>query len=129
MPPKEEKKPVSLMYLAVLLVLWYALNVQYNLYNKKILNVWPYPYTVSLIQVKNKIHRCRSLHHQSDRFMPLLTQLGSGLFYILPVWLLRIGGRSFPTNFSVSKMGLLGSFHGCGHFATVISLGMPKPLL
>ncbi len=48
----EEKKAVSLPYLAVLLVLWYALNVQYNLYNKKILNAFPYPYTVSLIQVK-----------------------------------------------------------------------------
>jgi hypothetical protein len=58
----EEKKPVSLPYLAVLLVLWYALNVQYNLYNKKILNAFPYPYTVSLTQVNNVLHfRCSRL--------------------------------------------------------------------
>ena len=27
----------------------YALNVQYNLYNKKILNIFPYPYTTALV--------------------------------------------------------------------------------
>lgn len=32
-------------------VAWYALNVQYNLYNKKILNVFPYPASCSLVQV------------------------------------------------------------------------------
>jgi hypothetical protein len=30
----------------------YALNVQYNLYNKKILNVFDFPYTTALIQVR-----------------------------------------------------------------------------
>jgi hypothetical protein len=29
----------------------YALNVQYNLYNKKILNVFAFPYTTALVQV------------------------------------------------------------------------------
>lgn len=42
---------------------------------------------------------------------------------MLPVWTLGLGGRTFPTQFSVPKMGLLAGFHGSGHFATVISLG------
>uniref|UniRef100_A0A6U2FK39 Sugar phosphate transporter domain-containing protein n=1 Tax=Hemiselmis andersenii TaxID=464988 RepID=A0A6U2FK39_HEMAN len=98
MPPKTEKK-VNVGLLAVYMIAWYTLNVQYNLYNKKILNAFPYPYMVSL------------------------SQLASGIIYILPVWALGLGGRSFPSGFSVPKMGLLGFFHGSGHFATVISLG------
>lgn len=100
MPPKTaEKSAVSMPLLIFYLVMWYALNVQYNLYNKKILNAFPYPYTVSL------------------------SQLGAGLLYIIPVWLLGIGGRSFPTSFSVGGITTLAGFHGSGHFATVISLG------
>mmetsp|Transcript_27702 Transcript_27702/g.54124 ORF Transcript_27702/g.54124 Transcript_27702/m.54124 type:complete len:340 (+) Transcript_27702:56-1075(+) len=99
MPPKAEPKKVNIALLAVYMALWYTLNVQYNLYNKKILNAFPYPYMVSL------------------------SQLASGLVYILPIWILGLGGRTFPSSFSAPSMGLLGAFHGSGHFATVISLG------
>jgi solute carrier family 35 protein E1 len=90
---------VSVPLLAFYLIMWYALNVQYNLYNKKILNIFPYPYTTALIQ------------------------LASGVFYILPVWVLGLGGRSFPKNFKPGQIATLAAFHGGGHFATVMSLG------
>jgi solute carrier family 35 protein E1 len=99
-PKKEEaKKGVSMPLLSFYLVMWYALNVQYNLYNKKILNAFPYPYFVSL------------------------SQLASGILYVVPVWVLGLMGRRFPREFSVPSMSLLAAFHGGGHFATVISLG------
>lgn len=170
MPPKEDKKKeLNLPFLIFLLVAWYTLNVQYNLYNKKILNAFPYPYTVSLSQVRtehpldpkcNTLPEARPMHVSKKynyRTKPLSSieaealtatnwtfspvgkrwnlqdsdveldctawQLASGIFYVLPVWTLGLGGRTFPTQFSVPKMGLLASFHGSGHFATVISLG------
>ena len=86
---------VNVGVLAVLLVLWYALNVQYNLYNKKILNVFAFPYTTALIQ------------------------LGAGLLYIIPKYLLF----SKMPSFSAMKIALLSGFHGGGHYATVMSLG------
>ncbi|KAJ1485347.1 hypothetical protein T484DRAFT_1793692 [Baffinella frigidus] len=90
---------VSLPLLSFYLVAWYALNVQYNLYNKKILNIFPYPYTTALIQ------------------------LASGLLYVIPVWTLGIAGRKFPTGWKVGQMATLAAFHGGGHFATVMCLG------
>jgi len=90
---------VSIPLLAFYLIAWYGLNIQYNLYNKKILNIFPFPYTCGL------------------------AQLASGLLYIAPTWLLGIGGRKVPTGFSVPSISLLAIFHGSGHYATVISLG------
>jgi len=91
----EEKKGTNVGLLAVYLIFWYGLNVQYNLYNKKILNVFPFPYTTSLVQ------------------------LGSGLLYIIPKYLLF----SKMGSFNAGKIALLSGFHGGGHYATVMSLG------
>jgi solute carrier family 35 protein E1 len=55
----------SSIMLAVYLLLWYAFNVIYNIYNKTVLNVFPFPWTVATLQ------------------------LGIGLLYVFPVWLLR----------------------------------------
>jgi len=89
------EKKTNVVLLAFYLVFWYALNVQYNLYNKKILNVFDFPYTTALIQ------------------------LGSGLLYIVPKYLLFAKMPSF----SATKIALLSGFHGGGHYATVMSLG------
>eukprot|EP00292_Cryptomonas_paramecium_P011053 CAMPEP_0113682132 /NCGR_PEP_ID=MMETSP0038_2-20120614/12451_1 /TAXON_ID=2898 /ORGANISM="Cryptomonas paramecium" /LENGTH=329 /DNA_ID=CAMNT_0000601083 /DNA_START=75 /DNA_END=1064 /DNA_ORIENTATION=+ /assembly_acc=CAM_ASM_000170 len=85
--------------LAFIITLWYVLNVQYNLYNKKILDKFPFPYTTSLIQ------------------------LGCGMLYILPIWILQLGGRKFPKDINYGGVATLSFFHGGGHYATVLSLG------
>jgi len=90
-----EKAKVNVALLSVYLVVWYALNVQYNLYNKKILNVFAFPYTTALVQ------------------------LGSGLIYIIPKYLFV----SKMPSFNAGKIALLSGFHGGGHYATVMSLG------
>ncbi|EKX42361.1 hypothetical protein GUITHDRAFT_111637 [Guillardia theta CCMP2712] len=87
---------VSIPLLLFYLTAWYVLNVQYNLYNKKILNAYDFPYTTALIQ------------------------LGSGLLYIIPKY--ALGFAKWPS-FSSSNISLLSFFHGGGHYATVMSLG------
>jgi len=91
----EPKKGTNFIVLPVVLVLWYGLNIQYNLYNKKILNVFDFPYTCALVQ------------------------LGSGLIYIIPKYLLF---AKIPS-FNAVKIAMVSGFHGGGHYATVMSLG------
>ena len=51
--------------------------------------------------------------------VPVRCQLGSGLLYIVPKYLLFAKMPSF----SATKIALLSGFHGGGHYATVMSLG------
>lgn len=84
--------------LTIYFTLWYALNVGYNIYNKKVMNAFPYPYTVAT------------------------AQLGLGLLYIFPVWIV---GRA-PPKVSMENLKSLfpiAFFHTLGHTLTVISLG------
>ena len=64
------------------IVLWYGLNVGYNIYNKDTSNQFPYPWVVGCIS------------------------LGAGLLYMLPVWLL--GLRKIPklSGGDVTKIGV-----------------------
>lgn len=84
--------------LTVYFVLWYGLNVGYNIYNKKVMNAFPYPYTVAT------------------------AQLGLGLMYIFPVWIV---GRSPPkvSMENIQSLFPIAFFHTLGHTLTVISLG------
>ncbi|KAG5186784.1 triosephosphate/phosphate translocator [Tribonema minus] len=79
--------------------LWYILNIAYNIFNKKMLNAVPLPWTMAT------------------------AQLGTGLLYILPVWLLRL--RAAPQLSLDNIKGLTGitACHTAGHIMTVISLG------
>lgn len=80
--------------------LWYALNIGYNIYNKKVLNLVPeLVWSVALLQL----------------FM--------GLFYVLPVWALGI--RKAPELSSDEIKGLLpvAVTHLLTHVGAIISLG------
>lgn len=80
--------------------LWYALNIGYNVYNKKVLNLVPnLTYTVAFLQ------------------------LFLGLFYVLPVWGLKI--RAGPELSKDDWISLLpiGLLHSLTHLGAVVSLG------
>lgn len=80
--------------------LWYALNIGYNVYNKKVLNLAPnLTYTVAFLQ------------------------LFLGLFYVLPVWGLKI--RAGPELSKDDWISLLpiGLLHSLTHLGAVVSLG------
>merc|ERR1711871_60789 len=82
----------------IYLALWYVLNVQFNIYNKKLLTLLPLPWLMSL------------------------WQLGVGVAYVLLVWGLRI--RDTP-QLSIDNVRLLtpnASLHLLGHVCTIISL-------
>jgi len=89
----------SAVKLSVFFFLWYAFNVAYNIYNKKVLNSFPFPWTVACLQ------------------------LGIGLLYVLPVWSLNI--RPAPTlNLAELKaLSPVATFNSIGHVATVVALG------
>lgn len=84
-----------LFYFAV----WYAINVAYNISNKKALAKLPLPYLTAAVQI------------------------GAGLLYVLPVWML--GLRKPPNMTSADLMAVLpiGIIHGLGQLVTVMSLG------
>ncbi|EEC47468.1 predicted protein [Phaeodactylum tricornutum CCAP 1055/1] len=79
--------------------LWYALNIVYNILNKKLLNVLPSPVTVGSIQ------------------------FGVGCFYVLLVWALKL--RPAPTLTSQGKAAVqkVGFWHCTGQLASMVSLG------
>mmetsp|Transcript_38184 Transcript_38184/g.56043 ORF Transcript_38184/g.56043 Transcript_38184/m.56043 type:complete len:309 (-) Transcript_38184:295-1221(-) len=85
--------------LGFFLFLWYAFNVAYNIYNKKILMAFPYPYTVACLQ------------------------LGIGLLYILPVWTLNIRPSPKLSMEDFKRIAPAALFHTLGHVCTVLALG------
>lgn len=85
--------------IAGLFGLWYALNIGYNIYNKKVLNALPQlTYTVAFLQV----------------FL--------GLFYIIPVW--KLGVRASPKLSNKQMVDLIpvGILHTLTHLGAVVSL-------
>jgi solute carrier family 35 protein E1 len=89
----------AFLKLAVFLFLWYAFNVAYNVYNKTILTVFPFPWTAACLQ------------------------LGIGLLYILPVWTLGIRPAPVLTQEDIKKLSPVAALHTIGHVATVLALG------
>lgn len=79
--------------------LWYALNVVYNIVNKKVLNVLPLPWIVSVVQ------------------------LLVGGVWATSLWLLRLRAAPQLTGDEVKRLAPIGLFHGAGQAATVLSLG------
>lgn len=89
----------SPLAVAVYFTLWYALNIAYNLYNKRIANHFPLPYTTAAIQ------------------------LACGFFWILPIWV--CGTRPVPRIEAAGFRSLfvIAFFHAVGHASTVVSMG------
>ncbi|CAM9442263.1 unnamed protein product [Pylaiella littoralis] len=80
--------------------LWYALNVWYNIVNKKVLNALPLPSSIAVLQ------------------------LGIGSLWVGTQWL--VGIRSPPgklTSAGAARLTPVAFFHGGGQLATVLSLG------
>jgi len=78
---------------------WYALNVVYNIVNKKVLNVLPAPLIVGSIQ------------------------FGVGTLYCALVWFLKI--RPYPslTKDGTFAVASVGTYHMLGQLASMIALG------
>jgi len=79
--------------------LWYALNVIYNIMNKKLLNIIPAPVTVGTIQ------------------------LGIGGLYAILLWLTKL--RAAPTLTAKGKeiAWKVGAYHGSGQLFSMVALG------
>lgn len=80
--------------------LWYALNIGYNIYNKKVLNAVPQlTYTVAFLQ------------------------LALGLFYVFPVWALKIRKQPILNNEEIKTLFPVAVLHTLTHLGAVVSLG------
>lgn len=80
--------------------LWYALNIGYNIYNKKVLNAVPnLVWSVALLQL----------------FM--------GLFYVIPVWKLGIRKQPELTTSEIKNLIPVAVCHLLTHVGAIISLG------
>lgn len=79
--------------------LWYAFNIIYNISNKKLLNAFPFPWTVAWVQ------------------------LAVGVVYVVPLWLLRIRRAPHIPMEEVRNLLPVAAAHTLGHIATVVSLG------
>ena len=78
---------------------WYALNVVYNIVNKKVLNVLPAPMTVGSIQ------------------------FGVGALYCATTWLLKFRPCPTLTKDGTVAVATVGANHMLGQLATMIALG------
>jgi solute carrier family 35 protein E1 len=78
---------------------WYALNVVYNIVNKKVLNVLPAPLVVGSIQ------------------------FGVGALYCMIVWLLKFRPCPTLTKEGTKAVASVGAYHMLGQLATMIALG------
>lgn len=80
--------------------LWYALNIGYNIYNKKVLNAVPQlTYTVGFLQ------------------------LALGLFYIAPVWGFKLRKAPVLNNEEIKNLLPVAVLHTLTHLGAIVSLG------
>ena len=79
--------------------LWYILNIGYNIYNKRILNAIPLPWTIGAIQ------------------------LWVGLLYFVPLWITGIRKTPILSQDNVKNLLPVAFMHTAAHITAVISLG------
>ena len=79
--------------------LWYALNVVYNILNKKVLNDIPAPVSIGSIQ------------------------FGVGALYAYLKWVLKIAPTPKLTPAGKSSIGKVGIYHSAGQLLSMVSLG------
>ena len=77
-------------------VIWYVLTIVYNISSKRLLDIFPFPATISVLQ------------------------LILGIPVFLPIWLFKSPSISTKHLEQYSKIAF---FHGMGNYATCISLG------
>jgi len=100
-PVAEEKSGLlHKLKIGSLFGLWYALNIGYNIYNKKVLNLVPsLTYTVAFLQ------------------------LFIGLAYVIPVWLLGVRKAPVLNNEELQNLIPVAVLHTLTHLGAVVSLG------
>lgn len=100
-PKVEDKKDLfRTLRLGVLFGLWYALNIGYNIYNKKVLNAAPaLTWTVAWIQ------------------------LVLGLFFVFPIWVLKLRKTPELTFEEIKTLIPVSILHMLTHYGAIISLG------
>uniref|UniRef100_A0A7R9YBK2 Sugar phosphate transporter domain-containing protein n=1 Tax=Pinguiococcus pyrenoidosus TaxID=172671 RepID=A0A7R9YBK2_9STRA len=79
--------------------LWYILNIGYNIYNKKVLNALPLPYTMAAVQ------------------------LAAGLLIFVPLWVSGIRKAPKLSRENLKNLFPLASLHTGAHLTAVLSLG------
>jgi solute carrier family 35 protein E1 len=87
---------IKLLKISSYFVIWYVLTIVYNISSKKLLDIFPLPATISVIQ------------------------LIIGIPVFLPIWLYKSPVISTKNIEQYSKIAF---FHGMGNYATCISLG------
>lgn len=80
--------------------MWYVLNIGYNIYNKKVLNMVPdLTYSVAFLQ------------------------LFLGLFYVIPIWALGIRKTPVLNTEEIKNLIPVAVLHTLTHLGAVVSLG------
>lgn len=95
----EAKSLQETLKVGVYIGLWYAFNIVYNITNKRVLNVYPYPWFVAWIQ------------------------LVIGCVYALMMWALKLRKMPEVDAKTLKSYVPVAIFHDIGHVATVVSLG------
>eukprot|EP00285_Hemiselmis_virescens_P019236 CAMPEP_0173392240 /NCGR_PEP_ID=MMETSP1356-20130122/18841_1 /TAXON_ID=77927 ORGANISM="Hemiselmis virescens, Strain PCC157" /NCGR_SAMPLE_ID=MMETSP1356 /ASSEMBLY_ACC=CAM_ASM_000847 /LENGTH=408 /DNA_ID=CAMNT_0014349985 /DNA_START=52 /DNA_END=1278 /DNA_ORIENTATION=- len=95
-----EKPSINKALVGFYFLAWYVLNVGYNIYVKKTLNVCPLPFTFACFQ------------------------LGAGLIWLIPQWATGIRKIPKPSESDMKALKMVALFHGCGQLATVMSMSL-----
>ena len=80
------------------ITLWYAFNVGYNVYNKKLSNALDYPMLIAL------------------------TSLGVGILYFAPLWALGLRKAPKLTPEDIKACTVLSMLHTVGHVGAVVAM-------
>nr|CAB3464102.1 unnamed protein product [Digitaria exilis] len=87
------------LQLGAMILVWYMLNIYFNIYNKLVLKAVPFPYTITTFQ------------------------FASGSFYITLMWLLNLHPRPRLSLKQYAKILPLALIHMLGNVFTNVSLG------
>ena len=97
---EQQKGLKQTLKVGCLFLIWYALNIGYNLYNKKVLNMVPeLTYTIAFLQ------------------------LFLGLIYVIPIWGLNIRKAPELTLDEIKTLLPVAALHTLTHIGAVVSLG------
>ena len=98
-PGPEAAAPSRLVPLVTYLSLWYALNGAYNVQNKLVLNLYPYPWIVSWVQ------------------------LAAGLLFVVPAWATKARQPPKVDLSLLLRFAPIAALHCAGHGLQVSSMG------
>ncbi|KAG9145842.1 hypothetical protein Leryth_023780 [Lithospermum erythrorhizon] len=95
----KESSFISVLQLGSMFVVWYSLNIWFNIFNKQVLKVFPFPATVSAFQ------------------------FGCGTVIVLLMWAFNLHPKPKINTSQLSAILILSVTHTLGNLLTNISLG------